>query len=74
MAYCKAKGVLVAPEWKSASFWPLICDNSCDFSAFVKDVLFLPTNKDSYTPCRNGVGIFGTENLRFRMIAFFFEF
>lgn len=68
MRQCAAKGVLVVPEWKSANFWPLV-SNEMGFYPFVIDVMYLPTEKEFYVPCKNGRGIFGTENLRFRMLA-----
>ena len=58
MAYCKATGVLIVPVWKLASFWPLICGNSGDFQALIHNFMYLPTNKNSYLPCRNGVRVF----------------
>ena len=71
MQYCKAYGVLVVPEWRSANFWPLLCDERGCFKPFVKDMMYLPTNKESYRPCKNGVGIFGNEDLRFNMLALY---
>jgi hypothetical protein len=35
--YCKAKGTMIVPEWKSAVFWPLIIDTSGKFEWFIKD-------------------------------------
>ena len=32
---CKAKGVLVVPQWPSSYFWPIIQN---DFSHFIKDI------------------------------------
>ena len=61
-------GVLVVPMWKSALYWPLLCHNGQFISAVI-DWVDLPTNKECYVPCKNGNGIFGNENLRFRMLA-----
>lgn len=74
MKHCRAKGILVVPEWKSANFWPLLTCKNGQFSLFVKDCLILPSNKESYRSCKNGSGIFGIENLRFRMLALFIDF
>jgi hypothetical protein len=44
---CKAKGVLIAPKWKSALFWPLLWnDVDKNYHTFVKDILEFkrPTN------------------------------
>ena len=39
---CKAKGTLIAPLWKSAPFWPMLCYNGSDFYEFVQDVKIFP--------------------------------
>ena len=69
--YCGVKGVLIIPEWRSASFWPLLCDDKGHFRSFVQDMIYLPTKKEHYKPCRNGVGIFGNEDLKFNMLALY---
>lgn len=69
MKKCKAFGVLVIPWWESAPFWPLLCDAKDDFSSFVCDWLELPTGKKYYLPCKSDEGLFGNEDLNFRMIA-----
>ena len=74
MERCHAKGILVVPEWKSSNFWPLICLGKGELKNFIKDWILLPTNKESYYPCKNGVGIFGTEDLKFRMLALAMDF
>ena len=33
---CKGRGTLVVPLWKSAFYWPLLCQN---FRRFIRDVL-----------------------------------
>ena len=66
---CKAFGVIVLPYWESAPFWPLICENKGKFKSCVQDCIDLPTEKMFYTPCRSGEGIFGNQNLKFRMLA-----
>ena len=71
MQYCGVKGVLIIPEWRSASFWPLLCDDKGHFRSFVQDMIYLPTKKEYYKPCRNGVGIFGNEDLKFNMLALY---
>lgn len=74
MKYCKAKGVLVVPEWKSANYWPLLSSANGAFRSYVYDVLSLPTDKGSYIPCKNGVGIFGNGDLKFPMLALYISF
>lgn len=41
LEHCKAVGVLLLPEWKSAYFWPLISGKDQRFKAFVKHYLLL---------------------------------
>ena len=36
---CKAQGTLIAPLWKSAPFWPMLCPNDASFYEFVQDVM-----------------------------------
>ena len=38
MKSCLAKGVLIAPYWPSAAFWPCLTDTNSQFKTFVKDV------------------------------------
>ena len=33
----KAKGVLFAPEWRSAYYWPLITDNGKYFATSIQE-------------------------------------
>ena len=35
---CKSRGTLVVPFWKSAYYWPLLCQN---FRIFIRDVLIV---------------------------------
>ena len=65
----KARGILVIPHWPSASFWPLICSETGGFVKNIIDWIDLPILKEFYTPCRNGVGILETQDLKFRMLA-----
>lgn len=64
----RAKGVLVIPCWKSAAFWPVLCPDG-KFISNVIDWFDLPTNKEFYTTCKNGKGMFGNADLKFRMLA-----
>lgn len=74
MQCCKARGVLVVPEWALANYWLLLSNNRGVFRTFVIDWIYLPTYKRYYTPCKNGVGIFGNENLKFNMLALYIDF
>ncbi|MCG7876850.1 MAG: DNA N-6-adenine-methyltransferase [Candidatus Thiodiazotropha endolucinida] len=74
MIMCRAYGVLVLPLWRSANFWPLLCCEDGYFIHNVTDVADLPTDKLSYVPCKNGRGIFGNTDLKFRMLALRLDF
>lgn len=50
MEFCKACGVVIVPEWKSAPFWPRICPYPPHFASFVKGVYYLPRNLDVFIP------------------------
>ena len=46
MKRCRAKGVLIVPEWHSGLFWPVLCKNQYEFEHLVKDVFVLPKIHD----------------------------
>ena len=48
MRDCKAVGSLIVPMWKSAYFWPLLCNDGVRLNFFVKDWLFLPNKPDLF--------------------------
>ena len=50
MAFWKASGVLVVPEWKSAPFWPTICPYPPLFASFITGVYYIPRNHDVFIP------------------------
>ena len=64
----RAIGVLVTPCWRSAAFWPVLCPDR-HFVPSVVIGLICPINKEFYTLCKNGKGMFGNTDLKFRMLA-----
>ncbi|XP_069109284.1 LOW QUALITY PROTEIN: uncharacterized protein [Argopecten irradians] len=50
MQQCGAYGTMVVPMWRSASFWPFLCPSGDGFIPEVVGFIYLPTNKESYTP------------------------
>ena len=68
MVVDRASGVLVIPCWRSAAFWPILCPGG-KFIPNVIDWFDLPTAKEFYTTCKNGRGMFGNADLKFRMLA-----
>ena len=69
MKKCKAFGVVFFPYCESAPLCVLICENKGKFKSCVQDCIDLPTEKMFYTLCSSGEGIFGNQNLKFRMLA-----
>ena len=67
MRNCKAFGVMVIPYWESALFWPLNCECNGRFKTCVQDCLDLPTKR--HFPLPFGSGMFGNQNLKFRIIV-----
>ena len=41
---CKAKGVLICPAWKSASFWPLLFSDKVNAVTAVTDFRIITNN------------------------------
>ena len=74
MSICQAYGVLVVPLWRSSSFWPMLCLEDGSFIHSVKDMIDLPRHKSSHIPCKSGRGIFGNNDLKFRMLALKIDF
>ena len=70
----RASGIMVIPFWKSAPFWPLIHSNKEGFISNVVDWVDLPTSKRFYSACKNELGMFGNEDLKFRMLALCISF
>ena len=62
---CRAKGVLVAPLWKSAYYWPLICS---DFQPFIKDVLVVKAS-NVLVQGRNKNSLLGSDSFSSMMLA-----
>ena len=46
MQSCKAREMLIVPEWSSAIYWPLLCNKCKKFACFNGEVFVLPKIKD----------------------------
>ena len=55
---CKCEGTLVVPEWPSAVFWPLLCDNESSFAEFVVDSMYLPLSHGLIVKGKAGADLF----------------
>lgn len=64
----KAVDTLVVPQWVSAPFWPLLIDETGQYSGFIKEVFPLPL-KDSICIGKGYNGVFSRNPLSFRMLA-----
>lgn len=73
MTVDRARGVIVIPLWESAVFWPMLCPNGI-FIRQVVDYIDLPTEKTYYVKSKTNRGLFGTQNLHFRMLALKVDF
>ena len=69
MRSCCAKGTLITPLWRSAPFWPLLTSDGLHFASFVVDWMDLPPLKSTFCPGRHSHGVFGREDLHFRVLA-----
>ena len=66
---CRAAGTLIVPLWRSARFWPLICDDGVHFSNFVNDWYVLPHIPNLFIKGKAKNCIFGNGQLKFIMLA-----
>ena len=53
-----ASGTLIAPQWKSSPFWPLIFPNGVDPADFVVGYLVLPNSENLILPGQSGTSLF----------------
>ncbi|MCG7875782.1 MAG: reverse transcriptase domain-containing protein [Candidatus Thiodiazotropha endolucinida] len=63
-----ANCTLIIPVWRSATYWPELLDKNCSFKSFVNDFIILPP-RNVILKGRGNNGIFGKEQLSFRMAA-----
>ena len=69
---CKAKGVLIIPLWKGASFWPCICPDGTHLSKCVIDWVGVPEfHLAATTKGRSYNSLFHGEKLEFKLIALY---
>jgi len=69
MRSCCAQGTLIVPLWRSAPFWPLLTTNGSHLAHFVEDWVDLLPLKTTFCMGRHSSGVFGRENLNFRVLA-----
>ena len=69
MRDCKAVGSLIVPMWKSAYFWPLLCNDGVRLNFFAKDWLFLPNKPDLFIKGKAKNKLFGTKAFKSRCLA-----
>ena len=61
---CRAAGTLIVPLWRSAHFWPIICDDGVHFSNFVHDWYVLPHIPNLFIRGKAKNCIFGNGQLK----------
>jgi len=49
---CRAVGTLVAPVWKSAHYWPILCADGVHWNDFIHDMRALPNNPKLFLKCK----------------------
>ena len=54
---CGARGTLVIPAWRSASFWPLICPDGCHLASYVQCWCSITCYDGLFLPGRSGYNI-----------------
>ena len=64
MCDCMAAGTLIVPMWKSAQFWPLLCNDSVHLNRFVREWLFLSRRSDLFLKGRAKKTLFGNKALK----------
>jgi len=62
-------GTLIVPLWRSAPFWPLLTTDGSHLVHFVEDWVDLLPLKTTFCMGRHSYGVFGRENLNFRVLA-----
>ena len=71
---CRAKGTLIAPEWKSALFWPLLVSYGGQFIPGVRDVYRFPTNNQTIFKSGKYKSIFGSNKLHSAVLVIHLDF
>jgi len=74
MRDCMAVGTLIVPMWKSAQFWPLLCNDGVHLNPFVREWLFLPRRSDLFVAGRAKNTLFGNKVLKSRCLALRIDF
>ena len=54
--------------WRSAPFWPLLTTDGSPLAHFVEDWVDLPPLNTTFCMDRHSFGVFGGENLNFRVL------
>jgi hypothetical protein len=71
---CGAQGTLIAPVWKSAHFWTILCPDGVHWSQFIVGCLKLPNSSKLFLKCKAKNSIFGHKPLTFETVAVRIDF
>ena len=63
------QGTLIVALWRSAPFWPLLTTDVSHLAHFFEDLVDLSPLKTIFCMGRHSFGVFGRENLNFRVLA-----
>lgn len=69
LIYCKARGTLIIPKWKSAAFWPLVFKKDLEYQSYVSDVIEFKEIQDIYVKGSNENSLFGSDQFETPVLA-----
>ena len=64
MKHCKAKGTLIVPFWRSATFWPFLLESAQVFKPFVKEALLWENSLEIVTQGLNKKCFIGSPSFK----------
>ena len=74
MKFTKSEGTLIAPQWDSAPWWPLIVWRSGTFRYEIKKLLLLTQRRNMFLPAVPGISMFGNDIPNFNTLALRIDF
>ena len=69
LAFSKAEGILIVPEWPSAHWWPLVYQGNDCFINEVRKFLVIHPRKNAFLPAVPGFSLFNDDIPNFNILA-----
>ena len=69
LIFCRARGTLIVPKWKSAAYWTLIFKKNLEYHWYVKDVIEFKDSCDIYVRGSNMDSIFDSGKFNASVLA-----